>query len=104
MLFRSLDPDRAAAERRRLAPASIPAPRWRNAADPNRALRVAYLSSDLRDHPVARSLMPLISAHDRSRIEPRLYGEVAREDEVTESFKRLGALRQNTPASEPSSA
>ncbi len=85
-----IDPDLAAAARRRLAPVSASAPRWRNTPEPDRRLHVAYLSSDFRDHPVARSLMPLISAHDRSRIEPRLYGEVAREDAVTKEFKQLG--------------
>lgn len=88
-----LVPDRAAAERRRLAPATTSTPRWRNAIEPERVLRVAYLSSDFRDHPIARSLMPLIAAHDRSRIEPRVYGEVAREDVVTEAFKRPGSWR-----------
>ena len=88
-----IDPEVAAALRRRLAPASAPVPRWRSAFEPNRALRVAYLSSDFRDHPVARSLMPLISAHGRSNVEPYLYGEVARADAVTEEFKKLGPWR-----------
>ena len=84
-----LDPIAASAMRRRLAPVSVEMPRWRNAPDPARPLRVAYLSSDMRDHPVARSLLPLIAGHDRAAIQTHLYGEVAREDAVTERFKAL---------------
>ena len=56
-------------------------------------MRIGYVSSDLRDHPVARSLLPLIAGHDRTRIEPHLYGEVAREDAVTARFRELAAWR-----------
>ena len=88
-----VDPAKALAERRRLAPASVPPPRWRNGIEPERPLRVGYVSSDLRDHPVARSLLPLIAGHDRARIEPHLYGEVAREDAVTGRFREIAAWR-----------
>jgi predicted O-linked N-acetylglucosamine transferase (SPINDLY family) len=88
-----LDPAAAAASRRRLAPASAPPPRWRNTPDPDRPLRVAYLSSDMRDHPVSRSLLPLIAAHDRNAVAPHLYGEVAREDAVTDAFRALAPWR-----------
>ncbi|MBL8688702.1 MAG: tetratricopeptide repeat protein [Rhodospirillaceae bacterium] len=86
-------PDRTATERRRLAPATLPRPGWRNAVDPDRPLRVAYLSSDFRDHPVARSLMPLIASHDRKHIDVSFYGEVAREDAITARFQALGSWR-----------
>lgn len=88
-----LDPDRTAAERRHLTPATLPRPGWRNAVDPERPLRVAYLSSDFRDHPVARSLMPLIASHDRKHIDVSFYGEVAREDAITARFQALGSWR-----------
>ncbi|MEI7933058.1 MAG: glycosyltransferase, partial [Alphaproteobacteria bacterium] len=32
-------------------------------------LRIAYLSADYRDHPVARLIAPVLEAHDRSRFE-----------------------------------
>ena len=88
-----VDPVAALAERRRLAPASAEPPRWRNGIEAERILRVGYVSSDLRDHPVARSLLPLIADHDRARIEPHLYGEVAREDAVTGRFREIAAWR-----------
>ena len=88
-----IDPAGALAERKRLAPASAEPPRWRKEIEPERPLRIGYVSSDLRDHPVARSLLPLIAGHDRARIEPHLYGEVAREDAVTRQFQKIATWR-----------
>src|SRR5262249_8395659 len=36
-----------------------------NTADPERPIRVAYLSSDLCDHPVGRNIEPLLAHRDR---------------------------------------
>ena len=41
----------------------------RVAPAPRRSLRVAYLSGDLRDHPVTHQALELFEAHDRARIE-----------------------------------
>lgn len=88
-----LSADRAFAERRRAAPVYRPSPRWKNPLDADRKLRVAYVSSDFRDHPVARSLLPLIENHDRDRFHLHLYGEVAREDEVSRRFQAVAPYR-----------
>jgi protein O-GlcNAc transferase len=87
------DAARAASERQRLGPRPVPAPRWSNTPQPARPIRIGYVSSDLRDHPVARSLLPVIQSHDRDRVAPFLYGEVAREDLVTQSFRALAPYR-----------
>jgi protein O-GlcNAc transferase len=87
----NIDPARAAAERKRLAPVSAAAPGWKNEAAPGRPLRVGYVSSDLRHHPVARSLLPVIEAHDGCEV--FLYGEVGREDAVTRQFREAAAYR-----------
>ena len=47
-------------------PADAPAPR---APDPERKLRVGYVSPDFGPHPVTYFLAPLLSAHDRTRFE-----------------------------------
>jgi predicted O-linked N-acetylglucosamine transferase (SPINDLY family) len=49
------------------------------------------LSSDFRDHPVARNIEPLLANHDRSAFEMRLYGEVAVPDEATRRLQSYAA-------------
>jgi tetratricopeptide (TPR) repeat protein len=44
-------------------------PLWDGAPNRNGKIRIAYLSTDFQDHPVARLLAPLIEKHDRSRFE-----------------------------------
>jgi predicted O-linked N-acetylglucosamine transferase (SPINDLY family) len=46
-----------------------PAPLWDGAPNRNSKIRIAYLSTDFQDHPVARLLAPLLERHDRSRFE-----------------------------------
>lgn len=58
-----------------------------NRRDANKKLRIGYVSSDFRNHPVGRNIMPLIAQHDRSKFEVYLYGNVKRLDGITEWFK-----------------
>lgn len=58
-----------------------------NTRDSSRKLRIGYVSSDFRYHPVGRNIMPLIGCHDRSKFEIFLYGNVLRPDSITEWFK-----------------
>jgi predicted O-linked N-acetylglucosamine transferase (SPINDLY family) len=57
--------------------------------DPARRLRIGYLSPDFRQHAVALFAEPLITAHDRARVELFLYAELAVEDAVTARFRAL---------------
>lgn len=57
--------------------------------EPERRLRVAYVSPDLRWHPVAYFLEPVLRAHDAERFEVHCYSDVERPDEVTERLARL---------------
>lgn len=52
-------------------------------------LRVGYLSSDFRGHPVARNMRPVLEAHDSARVEIFLYADVSQPDEKTEGFKNI---------------
>jgi predicted O-linked N-acetylglucosamine transferase (SPINDLY family) len=58
-----------------------------NGRDPERRLRVGYVSPDLRAHPVARFMLPVYEAHDRSRVEIVSYARVARLDAIGERFR-----------------
>ena len=55
-----------------------------NRADPERPLRIGYLSPDIRRHAAARFLEPLLRGRDRSRFRVVLYGEVERRDATSE--------------------
>ena len=60
-----------------------------NDRNPDRRLRVGYLSQDLRQHSVAYFLEPIIAAHGREAVEVVLYIDVHRPDSVTDRFKAL---------------
>jgi predicted O-linked N-acetylglucosamine transferase (SPINDLY family) len=63
---------------------------WANARDPDRPLRIAYLSGDFGDHPASFFLEPLIHFHDRSRVHVTCYCELgAPGDAVTKHFVTL---------------
>ncbi len=54
---------------------------------PERRLRVGYVSSDLHDHPVGHNLIGLVEAHDRDRVAAHFYAAVARPDALTDRFR-----------------
>ncbi|HEX5242872.1 MAG TPA: tetratricopeptide repeat protein [Tepidisphaeraceae bacterium] len=54
-----------------------------NDRSPDRRLRIGYVSGELRDHPVGRSMMPLLEQRDREAFEVFCYADVRRADEVT---------------------
>jgi protein O-GlcNAc transferase len=67
------------------------APRFahRRPADPDRRLRVGYVSADFRQHSISYFVAPLLAAHDRGAVEVVGYADVPLPDAHT---KRLAAL------------
>lgn len=63
---------RAFGARLEAAVAPLPAP-FEQSADPERRLRVGYLSCDFCRHPVAWFVLPLLERHDRARVEVVCY-------------------------------
>lgn len=57
------------------------------APDPQRRLRVGYVSPDLRNHPVAFFVEPMLKNHDRDSFEIYCYADLARPDVVTERLQ-----------------
>jgi predicted O-linked N-acetylglucosamine transferase (SPINDLY family) len=55
--------------------------------EPARRLRIAYLSPDLRNHSVAYFMLPLLEAHDRSKVEVTCYSTSNVVDETTERIR-----------------
>jgi len=70
------------------APPTLAGASHDNAADPDRRLRVGYISPDFRTHSVAYFFEPLLDGHDRQSVEVYGYGNVAFPDRMTERLKR----------------
>lgn len=60
-----------------------PNPTHANTPDPERRLRVGYVSPDFRRHPVASFVEPILAAHDRTRVEVHCYAVHLKPDAVT---------------------
>jgi predicted O-linked N-acetylglucosamine transferase (SPINDLY family) len=60
-----------------------------NSPDPNRRLRIGYLSPDFCRHSVAFFIESLLAAHDRSAFEILCYANVSQTDIITERLQGL---------------
>ena len=56
--------------------------------DPERRLRIGYLSPDFRSHVVGRNLLPLFQHHDHRQFEIFCYAHVIRPDALTRRFQQ----------------
>jgi predicted O-linked N-acetylglucosamine transferase (SPINDLY family) len=56
--------------------------------DPERRLRVGYISPDFRKHSVSYFFAPVLEAHDRERFEVFCYADVAQPDAVTQRLQQ----------------
>lgn len=71
------------------APRSLEVLRYSCSPDPERKLRIGYLSADMRSHSVAHFLAPLLDAHDRAAVEVHGFASVARPDAITARLRAL---------------
>ena len=60
-----------------------------NRRDPERRLRVGYVSADFRMHSVAHFALPILQNHDRAAVEVFGYADVASPDAITERAKSM---------------
>jgi protein O-GlcNAc transferase len=58
-----------------------------NDHDPERRLKIGYVSPDFFSHAESYFVMPLLEAHDHQKFEIHGYASVERPDETTERFK-----------------
>ena len=59
-----------------------------NSRDPDRRLRIGYVSPDFREHPVGWNLLPLFRQHDHGQMEIFCYANVVRPDARTDELRR----------------
>jgi protein O-GlcNAc transferase len=64
--------------------------------DPNRKIRIGYVSSDFRTHVVALNVLPVIASHNRDEYEVYLYAQVEYPDAVTLSFQEITDVFRST--------
>lgn len=62
-------------------------PRHQNSRDPERRLKVGYVSGDLRNHSVAYFLEGILARHDQGEVEVYAYSNALQEDTVTVRFR-----------------
>ena len=83
------------AERRRWAEAHagavVAATDHANDRDPDRPLRVGYVSADFRHHSAARSFGPVVLNHTAEAVETVCYSTTLRHDDMTERFRAAAA-------------
>lgn len=60
----------------------------KNLRNPDKKLKIAYLSGDFRAHSVAFFAAPLLEAHDRSQVEVYAYSNVQKPDKMTGEIKQ----------------
>ena len=64
----------------------IGAQKHRNVRDPERKLRIGYVSSDFRYHSCACFMLPLFDAHDRGTFEVHAYSTATTADAIMQEF------------------
>lgn len=78
--------------------------RWRteplphpNLPDPERRLRVGYVSADFYQHSAALAIMPILRDHDRSQVEIVCYSGVIAPDALTAEAQSLADVWRHVP-------
>ncbi len=69
------------------APASMARSSHANDPDPERRLRIGYISADFRMHSIAYNFEAFLNGHNRQVVEVYGYGNVARPDKITKRIK-----------------
>ncbi len=57
--------------------------------DPNRRLKIGYVSADYSTHVIGRNMIPVFREHNRSQFEIYAYSSTLRKDELTNEFEKL---------------
>jgi len=68
---------------------SVNNPRLTNSKEPERRLKIGYLSPDFRSHSIAYFLEPIFGYHDKKHFEIYCYSAVMRPDETTQRLKSM---------------
>lgn len=75
-------------ERRR---APVPA-RYANSPEPERVLRIGYVSADFRRHPLGLLMRPVLKGHDRAKVFAICYATRPGDDDVARDLRQSAGL------------
>jgi predicted O-linked N-acetylglucosamine transferase (SPINDLY family) len=67
-----------------------------NAPEPERRLRVGYVSADFRDHSAALIFAPVLRRHDKAQFDVVCYSNSHREDATTDALRLAATLWRET--------
>jgi protein O-GlcNAc transferase len=67
-----------------------------NEPDPNRPLKIGYVSPDFRNHPVGRFILPLMEGHDARQFQIHCYAQIDAEDEITRCIRSCARVWRDT--------
>jgi protein O-GlcNAc transferase len=70
-----------------VAPLASEIQRHSNRRDPERRLKLGYVSPDLYGHPITKFMLPVFEYHDRTSFEVFAYAVGSKSDEVTECIR-----------------
>jgi predicted O-linked N-acetylglucosamine transferase (SPINDLY family) len=59
-----------------------------NDKDPDRPLRIAFLSADFKQHPVSKFVIPVLARHDRADFHIVCYSDVEYADDITAEVQK----------------
>jgi protein O-GlcNAc transferase len=82
---------------RHAAPVDPGPRRFTRSFDPERPLRIGYVSPDFRRHPIAFFTAPVLEAHDRTQFHSVCYLTGAKPDAWTERLQRSAMLWRDAP-------
>ncbi|MFT3923003.1 MAG: tetratricopeptide repeat protein [Myxococcales bacterium] len=83
---------------------AIPRVEHSRAQDPERRLRIGYVSGDFKLHAATMFMLPLLRHHDRSEFDFHCYANVSQPDAVTEDFQALADVYRDIVALDDASA
>jgi predicted O-linked N-acetylglucosamine transferase (SPINDLY family) len=86
-------------ERECIAPVVRTIAPHKNTPEPERRLRIGYVSADLRLHVVARFIRPILENHDRSQVKLYAYYLHPRMDPVSEELQKIVDVWRHVPRS-----
>ena len=66
-----------------------------NSRDPDRRLKIGYVSADFRTHSAAFCFKPVLLNHDKTRFEITCYSSSLQVDSYTEDFRRAADRWRN---------